>query len=141
MDRRRVCKPGILGSEWHTLLYGGFYEEQSISCDSLLTIGEEKLEEELAAQPHLSYFADLRGNIFNIAMVRLKIPVSYYTKPLGIPIAGADSGAQKGREAFARFWELQQKYNEMLKEYQNYYNMEDNKKIIEGQRQYIRYPK
>jgi hypothetical protein len=100
----------------------GFTKNNQSVATAYLTIGEEKLEEALAAQPHLSYFADLSGNIFNIAMDRLKIPVSYYTKPLSIPIAGADSGAQRGREAFARFWELQQKYNEMLKEYQNYYN-------------------
>ena len=100
----------------------GFTKNNESVATAYLTIGQEKLEDALIAQPNLSYFADLSSNIFNIATERLKIPVSYYTKPLSIPVAGAGLKVQQGREAFARFWEIQQKYNEMLKEYQNYYN-------------------
>lgn len=100
----------------------GFTKNNKPVATAYLTIGDEKLEEVLIAQPNLSYFADLSSNIFNIALDRLKIPVSYYTKPLSISVLGADPKVQHGRDVFAHFWGIQQKYNEMLKEYQNYYN-------------------
>lgn len=100
----------------------GFTKKNESVATAYLTTGEEKLEEALIAQPNLSYFADLSSNIFIIATDRLKIPVSYYTKPLSIPVAGADQKVQQGRDAFAHFWEIQQKYNEMLIEYKDYYN-------------------
>lgn len=100
----------------------GFTKNNESVASAYLTLGEEKLEEVLEAQPNLSLFADLSGNIFNIGMDRLKIPVSYYTKPLSIPVGSADSKIQQGRKAFAQFWEVQQKYNEMLREYKDYYN-------------------
>lgn len=99
-----------------------FTKNNKSVATAYLTIGEEKLVEALIAQPNLSFFADLSGNVFNIAMKRLKIPISYYTKPLNISIDGADQQVQRGREAFTRFCEVQQKYNEMLREYKDYYN-------------------
>ncbi len=81
----------------------GFTKNNESVATAYLTIGEEKLEEALIAQPNLSYFADLSSNIFNIATDRLKIPVSYYTKPLSIKVAGADQKVQHGRDAFACF--------------------------------------
>jgi hypothetical protein len=99
----------------------GFTKNNESVATAYLTIGEEKLEEALIAQPNLSYFADLSSNIFNIATDRLKIPLSYYTKPLSIPVVGADQKVQQGRDGFARFWEIQNKYNEMLIEYKDYY--------------------
>lgn len=100
----------------------GFTKNNKSVATAYLTIGEEKLAEALTAQPNLSFFADLSSNIFTIAMERLRIPISYYTKPLSISIAGADQQVQRGREAFTCFWEIQQKYNEMLREYKDYYN-------------------
>ena len=100
----------------------GFTKNNESVATAYLTLGDEKLEEVLEAQPNLSLFADLSGNIFNIGMDRLKIPLSYYTKPLSITVKSADPKVQQGRDSFARFWEVQQKYNEMLREYKDYYN-------------------
>jgi len=52
----------------------------------------------------------------------LKIPVSYYIKPLSIPIIGADSRVQRGCEAFAQLWDIQQKFNALMKGYKDYYD-------------------
>lgn len=100
----------------------GFTKNNESVASAYLTLGEEKLEEVLEAQPNLSLFADLSNNIFTIGMDRLKIPISYYTKPLSIPVKSTNPKVQQGRESFAQFWEVQQKYNEMLREYKEYYN-------------------
>lgn len=99
----------------------GYTKNNESVATAYLTLGEEKFEEVLEAQPKLALFADLNNNIFNIGMDWLKIPVSYYIKPLNIPVKGADPKVQRGHEAFAQLWDTQQKFNELVTGYKDYY--------------------
>ncbi|TCI80379.1 hypothetical protein EVJ20_03440 [Exiguobacterium sp. SH0S1] len=94
---------------------------QSVAC-AYFTIGDEKVDEVLIAQPNLSYFADLSGNLSQMATERLNIPITFYTKPLSIPVVNASPQVQQGRDAFEDFWEVQQAYNQVLRDYTAYYN-------------------
>lgn len=100
----------------------GFTRNNQSVATTYFTIGEENVDEVLIAQPNLSYFADLSGNLSRMATDRANIPISYYTKPLDIPIMNASPQVQQGREAFAHFWEIQQTFNQMLQDYTAYYN-------------------
>lgn len=99
----------------------GFTKNNESVATAYLTIGEENLEDALIAQPHLSLFADLSSNILNIGMDHLKIPIAFYIKPLSIPAATDNPPVQRGREAFDRLWDIQQKYSELVRDYKNYY--------------------
>lgn len=100
----------------------GFTRNNQSVATAYFTIGEENVDEVLIAQPNLSYFADLSGNLSRMATDRANIPISYYTKPLDIPIMNASPQVQQGRDAFAHFWEIQQTFNQMLQDYTAYYN-------------------
>jgi hypothetical protein len=108
----------------------GYTKNNESVATAYLTLGEEKFEEVLEAQPNLALFADLSNNIFNIGMDWLKIPVTYYTKPLSIPVKGADPKVHRGSEAFAQLWDTQQKFNALVKGYKDYF---DNDVLIRKQ--------
>lgn len=100
----------------------GFTKYNQAIATAYLTIGQENLQDALEAQPNLAIFADLSNNIFNIGMDRLKIPIAFYTKPLNIPVHTENPTIHQGREAFAKLWQVQQNFNELMKDYQTYYD-------------------
>lgn len=109
---------------------GGFTKNNKSIASIYLTIGEEKIEEALIAQPNLSLFADLSTNIFDVSTERVNIDSDYYLKPLAIAVTSQDPLVQQGRKAFSRLWEIQQKFNSLIKGYKNYY---DNDVLVRGQ--------
>jgi hypothetical protein len=72
----------------------------------------------------------LSTNIFKYGSKRAEVSLSYYTKPLSIPVNSMDSQVNQGREAFAELSKLQQEYNEKMKDFTHYY---DNDVLIRGQ--------
>ena len=88
----------------------------------LTTVGEEDKEEAYAAQSSLSLFSDVSNNIFSIGGDHLKIDSNYYIKPLEIPVNTKDSKVLAGHEAFKDLWNMQQKFNRLVLEFQRYYD-------------------
>ena len=101
---------------------GGFRKNNQSVASAYLTIGEEKLEEALVAQPKLSLFADLSSNILSVGAERTSVEASFYTKPLGIAVLEQEPTVLQGRGAFAQLWEIQQKFKDLVKDYKNYYD-------------------
>lgn len=88
----------------------------------LTTVGEEDKEEAYAAQSSLSLFSDVSNNIFSIGGDHLKIDSNYYIKPLEIPVNTKDLKVLAGHEAFKDLWNMQQKFNRLILEFQRYYD-------------------
>lgn len=95
---------------------------KSVATAYLTTAGEEDKEEAFTAQASLSLFADVSNNIFSIGGDHLKIDSNYYIKPLEIPVNTKDSKVLVGHEAFKDLWNMQQKFNGLVLEFQSYYD-------------------
>lgn len=102
----------------------GFMKNNEPTGTAYLTIGKETKEEALEAQSKLALFADLSSNIFEIGEARLKVDSSYYINPLNIPAAAEEESIMQGREAFAQLWDIQQKFNRLVKDFRHYYEHE-----------------
>ena len=88
-----------------------------------LTItGDEIKEEAYMAQAALSLMADSSKNIFTIGGERLRIDPAYYTSSLAIMVNSTESSITEGQTAFQQLWDVQQKFNQLTNEYQNFYD-------------------
>lgn len=88
----------------------------------LTTIGEEVKEEAYSAQSSLSLMADTSNNIFSIGGDHLKIDTAYYTGPLAISVNSTENSVAEGHKAFQQLWGVQQKFNQLVNEYQSFYD-------------------
>lgn len=88
----------------------------------LTTIGEEVKEEAYSAQSSLSLIADTSNNIFSVGGDHLKINTAYYTGPLAISVNSTENTVAEGHKAFQQLWGVQQKFNQLVNEYQSFYD-------------------
>lgn len=86
------------------------------------TVGEETREEAEIAQSSLSLVSDTSTNIFNVGRERLRINPAYYTGPLAIPVTTTEAAVVEGHKAFKQLWNVQQKFNQLTNEYQDFYD-------------------
>lgn len=86
------------------------------------TVGEEIKEEAYSAQSSLSLMADTSNNIFSIGGDHLKIDTAYYTEPLAISVNSTENSVVEGHKAFQQLWGVQQKFNQLVNEYQSFYD-------------------
>lgn len=87
----------------------------------LTTTGEETKEEAYLAQSSLSLMSDTSNNIFSIGGDHLKIDTAYYLGPLAIPVNSTEETIAEGHKAFNQLWGIQQKFNQLINDYQRYY--------------------
>lgn len=101
----------------------GFTVGNTPKATAYLTItGDEIKEEAYMAQAALSLMADSSKNIFTIGGERLRIDPAYYTSSLAIPVNSTESSITEGQTAFQQLWDVQQKFNQLTNEYQNFYD-------------------
>ncbi|PSL41477.1 hypothetical protein B0H99_102161 [Planomicrobium soli] len=99
----------------------GFLKNNEPAGTAYVTIGEEIKEEAFEAQQKLALFANLSSNIFQIGEARLKVESSYYINPLNTSVSKEEVKARRGRDAFAGLWDVQQKFNRLIKDFRHYY--------------------
>lgn len=102
----------------------GFLKNNEPAGTAYITIGEETKEEALEAQEKLALFANLSSNILQIGEARLKVESSYYINPLNTSVSKEEVRARRGRDAFAELWDVQQKFNRLIKDFKHYYEYE-----------------
>ncbi|TWT01467.1 hypothetical protein [Planomicrobium sp. CPCC 101079] len=99
----------------------GFLKNDKPAGTAYVTIGEDNREEAFEAQQKLALFADLSSSIFQIGEARLKVESAYYINPLNTAIAKEEGKVRQGRDAFAGLWDIQQKFNRLVKDFKHYY--------------------
>ncbi|MDN7242761.1 hypothetical protein QWY14_13185 [Planococcus sp. N028] len=100
----------------------GFMKNNIATATAYLTIGEETKEEVMLAQFPLALFANLSSSIFQIGEARMKVGSAFYINPLNIAVSTDNPKVLTGREAFAQLWDIQQKFNRLIKDFKHYYN-------------------
>ncbi|TWT25218.1 hypothetical protein [Planomicrobium sp. CPCC 101110] len=99
----------------------GFMKNDKPAGTAYITLGEENREEAFEAQQKLALFADLSSNIFIIGEARQKVESAYYINPLNTAVSKEGESIRRGRDAFAGLWEIQQKFNHLVKDFKYYY--------------------
>ena len=52
----------------------------------------------------------------------MRINLAYYTGPLAIPVTTTEAAVIEGHKAFKQLWNVQQKFNRLTNEYQDFYD-------------------